>query len=187
MTLEEYLAYDDGTDTRYELVDGVLVEMGAENPLNPRIAMMLAFAFARLGVPEEHIVIGHQVGVSSTKATARQPDLMIHTPESDAAIFDDGKLLRAGFAPPMLVVEVVSNSKTDKRSHDRDYQEKTLEYAERGIREYWIIDPDFAVVKVGTLVAGAYVFRDFMGDEAIVSPTFPAFSRTAVQVLTAGR
>jgi hypothetical protein len=24
MSLEEYLAYDDGTDTRYELVDGVL-------------------------------------------------------------------------------------------------------------------------------------------------------------------
>lgn len=30
MTFEDYLAYDDGTDTRYELVDGVLVEM----PLN---------------------------------------------------------------------------------------------------------------------------------------------------------
>lgn len=29
MTLEEYLAYTDGTDHRYELVDGVLVEMGA--------------------------------------------------------------------------------------------------------------------------------------------------------------
>ena len=27
LTLEEYLVYDDGTDTRYELVDGELVEM----------------------------------------------------------------------------------------------------------------------------------------------------------------
>jgi len=26
-TIEEYLDYDDGTDTRYELVDGKLVEM----------------------------------------------------------------------------------------------------------------------------------------------------------------
>ncbi len=52
MTLKEYLAYDDGTDIRYELEDGVLVEMGAENPLNPQIAMLLVFAFARLGVPE---------------------------------------------------------------------------------------------------------------------------------------
>ncbi|GAX44784.1 hypothetical protein NIES4075_58030 [Tolypothrix sp. NIES-4075] len=27
LTLEEYLAYDDGTDTRYELVDGELIPM----------------------------------------------------------------------------------------------------------------------------------------------------------------
>ena len=47
MTLKEYLDYDDGTDTRYELVDGILVEMGAESPLNPAIAMFLVFAFAR--------------------------------------------------------------------------------------------------------------------------------------------
>ena len=31
LTLEEYLSYDDGTDTRHELVDGVLVAMGAES------------------------------------------------------------------------------------------------------------------------------------------------------------
>jgi Uma2 family endonuclease len=42
MSLEEYLAYDDGTDTRYELVDGVLVEMGNESKLNVQIAMFLA-------------------------------------------------------------------------------------------------------------------------------------------------
>jgi Uma2 family endonuclease len=34
MTFEEYLNYDDGTNTRYELVNGVLVEMGAETALN---------------------------------------------------------------------------------------------------------------------------------------------------------
>ena len=34
MTLEEYLDYDDGTDTQYELVDGILVEMTAEADIN---------------------------------------------------------------------------------------------------------------------------------------------------------
>ena len=38
LTFEEYLAYDDGTDTRYELVNGVLVATGAESPLNLDIA-----------------------------------------------------------------------------------------------------------------------------------------------------
>ena len=31
MTLKEFLTYDDGTETRYELVEGVLVEMSLGN------------------------------------------------------------------------------------------------------------------------------------------------------------
>jgi Uma2 family endonuclease len=186
MSLEEYLTYDDGTDARYELVDGVLVEMGAENPLNPQIAVFLMFAFARLGVPERNLIIGHQVGVSSTTATARQPDLIVHTNESRAAIFDDGKILRSGVSAPLLVVEVVSNSLKDKKSYKRDYEQKPLEYAERGIPEYWLIDPDRAVVKVGTLFDGAYQFQDFTGIQVIKSPTFPGLPLTAAKVLTAG-
>ncbi len=53
MTLKEYLDYDDGTDTRYELVDGVLVEMGTESRLNHKIASFLFATFLRLGLTEE--------------------------------------------------------------------------------------------------------------------------------------
>jgi Uma2 family endonuclease len=188
MSLEEYLTYDDGTETRYELVDGVLVEMGAENPLNPQIAMLLVSYFLQeMGVPYSRLAIGHQIGVSSSKATARQPDLIVHSPESDAAIMADGKLLRSGAAAPLLVVEVVSNSARDKQSRDRDYEEKPLEYAERGIPEYWLIDPDRAWVRVGTLVNGAYQFQDFTGKQVIVSTAFPDLTLTAGQILTAGR
>jgi Uma2 family endonuclease len=188
MSLEEYLTYDDGTDTRYELVDGVLVEMGAENPLNPQIAMLLVSYFLQeMGVPYSRLAIGHQIGVSSSKATARQPDLIVHSPESDAAIMADGKLLRSGDAAPLLVVEVVSNSARDKQSRDRDYEEKPLEYAERGIPEYWLIDPDRAWVRVGTLVNGTYQFQDFTGKQVIVSTAFPDLTLTAGQILTAGR
>jgi Uma2 family endonuclease len=185
LSLEEYLTYDDGTDACYELVDGVLVEMGTETPLNPAIAMYLAFAFARLGVPERNLAIGHQVGVSQSKATARQPDLIVHTPESKAAIMKDGKLLRAQQPAPALVVEVVSNSKKDKKSKARDYDEKPVEYAARGIPEYWIVDPDEAVVRVGTLTGSAYRFATFTGPAPIKSPAFPALHLTAAQILAA--
>jgi Uma2 family endonuclease len=187
MSLEEYLNYDDGTETRYELVDGVLVAMGAESPLNPQIASFLFSIFLGMGIPYYRLVIGHQIGVSSTKATARQPDLIVHSPESDAAISHDGKLLRSGFPAPMLVIEVVSNSVKDKKSRDRDYKEKPMEYAERGIPEMWLIDPDRAIVKVGTLVNGLYQFQDFMGNQPIVSATFPGLKLMASAVLTAGR
>ena len=191
MTLEQYVELDgnnfDRNDARYELVNGVLVEMGAENPLNPLIASFLFSVFlTQVGVPYSLIVIGHQIGVSSTQATARQPDLMIHTAESKAAILKDGKILRAGQPAPKLVVEVVSNSLKDKPSHQRDYVEKPVEYADRGIPEYWIVDPDRAVVKIGMLSGGAYQFTDFEGDTLLVSSGFPQLNLTAAQVLSAG-
>ena len=188
MSLEAYLTYEDGTDSRYELVDGVLVEMGAENPLNPEIAMFrVSYFLQEMAIPFYRLAIEHQIGVSQSQATARQPDLIVHSDESHAAIFDDGKLLRSGLAAPLLVVEVCSNSKKDQRSYDRDYVEKPVEYAVRGIPEYWIIDPSRALVRVGTLTNGVYQFAEFMGDVVMVSPSFPGLTLTVAQVLTAGR
>ncbi len=187
LTLEEYLDYDDGTDTRYELVDGVLVEMGAENTLNTAIAGFLFITFFGLGIPHYRLAIGHQIAVRSTWAKARQPDLIVHSEESDAAITADGKILRINMPVPMLVVEVVSNSASDRKSRDRDYSEKFAEYAERGIPEYWIVDPDADLVTVCTLDSTAYQVAEFRGDEAVSSPTFPAFNLTTAQILAAGR
>jgi Uma2 family endonuclease len=65
MSLEEFLEYDDGTDTRYELEDGVLVDMGAENPPNATIAIFLLAQFLQLGIPYYRLATGHQVEVSS--------------------------------------------------------------------------------------------------------------------------
>lgn len=185
MTLAEYLDYDDGTDARYELEDGVLVEMGAENPLNNTIAMFLAFEFAKLGIGYRRLATGHQVGVSSTKATARQPDLIVHSDASADAILNGGKILFAEMPAPLLVVEVVSSSDTDPKSRKRDYQDKRAEYAARGIPEYWIVDPIAAVVLVLTLNGAEYQEQRFTDSMAIASPTFPALSLTAEQILTA--
>ena len=187
MTLEEYLDYDDGTDIRYELEDGVLVDMSGENPLNPCIAVMLLFLFSRLGIAEQLLAIGHQVEVKSTHATCRQPDLIVHTPESYAAILSGVRVLNLGTPAPLLVVEVASSTLTDGRSRKRDYEHKPREYADRGISEMWIIDPDRTWVQVGTLTDGAYQFETFTGEQVIKSPTFPALNLTAVQVLMAGR
>jgi Uma2 family endonuclease len=43
ITIEDYLNYDDGTDTRYELVNGELVEMPTESLFNCQIAKLLMF------------------------------------------------------------------------------------------------------------------------------------------------
>ncbi len=51
MTLDEYLEFDDGTDTRYELIDGEPVAVTAESDLNDCIASFLYAYFLKVGVP----------------------------------------------------------------------------------------------------------------------------------------
>ena len=183
MSLAEYLEYDDGTDRWYELEDGLLIDMSGENPLNSRIAVMLLFLFHDLGIARQLLSIGHQVEVRSSYATCRQPDFMIHTVESDAALRGDDKVLYLGLPSPLLVVEVASSTLTNSTSRKRDYEQKPREYADRGIPEMWIVDPDRAWVQVGTLVDGVYQFQTFEGEAAIVSSTFPELNLTAAIVL----
>jgi Uma2 family endonuclease len=189
LTLEEYLTYDDGTDTRYELVDGVLVEMPTESTENTQIAMFLISVFLQLGIPYYQLGIKQQIAVSSDKATARDPDLIVHSERSARAIRQlKQALLQFDMPPPTLVVEIVSNSTTDKKSRDRDYLEKRAEYAARGIPEYWIIDhhPIQQVILVLSLVAESYQEQMFTESDAIVSPAFPTLQLSAEQVLKAG-
>jgi Uma2 family endonuclease len=189
MSLEEYLSYDDGTETRYELVDGVLVPMGAESPINTWIAGFLFEVFLRMGIPSYRIGFKHLIQVDSVYVTARDPDLIVHT-EASATAFDDGRkeaCLRLNEPNPLIVIEVVSPGTESTDNYKRDYERKPKEYAARGILEMWQIDPDRAWVKVGTLVDGAYEFQDFIGNQVIQSPTFPGLTLTAAQVLSAGR
>ena len=124
MTLQEYLDYDDGTDTdshRYELEDGVLVEMAPERALNNTIVFFLVSRFSQIGVLYYCFASNHYIQVDSKYVSARQPDLIVHSKASIAAILEDGRLLRLERPTPDLALEVVSSSDTDKRSRDRDY------------------------------------------------------------------
>jgi Uma2 family endonuclease len=190
MSLEEYLTYDDGTDTRYELVDGVLVAMGNEAKINTKIAMYLIAVFMGLGIPHYRLGFKQKIEVRSQHASARDPDLIVHTEASAAAGDDDAEFcLKLDESNPLIVVEVVSPGEPGTLNYDRDYEHKRDEYAARGIPEYWLVDPatDRAWVQVGTLLNGTYQFQNFTGKQVIVSPTFPDLKLTATQVLTAGR
>jgi Uma2 family endonuclease len=188
LTLEEFLAYDDGTDTRYELVDGVLVEMGAESTINTLIAGFLFLQFAAIGIPGYRIGFKQWIAVSNLTATARDPDLIVHSEASFAAIDGLSQALLASDAPiPLLVIEIVSPGNPGTENYDRDYVEKPQEYATRGIPEFWQVDPDRTVVIVLTLQAGVYYSRTFRGNKQVISPTFPNLQLTAAQILRAGR
>ncbi|MBD1847959.1 Uma2 family endonuclease [Cyanobacteria bacterium FACHB-63] len=186
-TIKEYLDYDDGTDTRYELVNGELVELPSEDPINPTIAAILLVAFSALGIRPRQLAIGHQIEVESREVTARQPDLMVHTEESINALLSGERIIRLGMPVPQLVVEVVSLGSPSSKNYQRDYVEKPREYAARGIPELWQVDPNRAVVNVLELVNGAYQSRPFAGDDPVLSPQFPTLQLTAAEILNAGK
>ena len=140
MTMDEYLAYDDGTDTRYELVDGELVEMLTESNVNALIARFLLFEFAKYFPIQRIASKNTEIAVTGKLARCRLPNLLIHSEDSYAALMSSKQaVLLPDMPPPSLIVEVVSPGKENR---DRDYRYKHTEYAARGVTEYWIIDPE---------------------------------------------
>ena len=186
MTLEEYLDYDDGTDTKYELVDGILVEMTAEADINIVIEGFLVAVLLQF-LPHYRIRRGTEIAVEGRYANTRIPDLVVLSEEGVAAL-SGGKrsMVMFDMPAPTLAVEVVSSSDTNKASRERDYTRKKTEYAQKGIAEYWIIDPILSVVWVLTLEDSVYKETKFVGDEKVRSPQFPQLNLSAKQILEAG-
>ena len=186
MTLKEFLTYDDGTDNRYELVDGMLVEMGAEATINNWIAGFLFGFFLQMGLPTYRIGFKQTISVRSSSATARDPDLIIHSEDSATAIAGLAEAcLFLGEPVPLIVIEVVSPGSESSDNYQRDYVQKPREYADRGIAEFWQVDPKREWVRVLSLDGTDYTIATFKGEDAIVSPTFPELKLTAAIVLEA--
>lgn len=147
LTFEEYRFYDDGTENRYELVDGVLQLSPQASKrhidLNDRLFELL------LPCKQKGYELHREAGVRTGIRRSRTPDLLICTPEQWATMPDTG----AGVleVPPRLVVEIVSDS-----SSTTDYRAKRVEYAAMGVPEYWIIDPLERRVMILEWREGAY-------------------------------
>jgi Uma2 family endonuclease len=188
MSLEEFLTYDDDTPTRYELEDGILIDMGTESPLNTWIAIFLVETFLSQEIDRKQIGFKHLIQVDSTYVTARDPDLIIHSKDSATALGDGRKeaCLKLGEPNPLLIIEAVSPGTESTGNYKRDYERKPKEYAKRAIPEMWQIDPTRSWVKIGTLTNGTYKFNTFTDNDPIISPTFPTLTLTATAILTAG-
>ena len=181
MTLEEYLTYDDGTDTCYELVNGELFEMPSESDLNNAIAIILIAAFLQV-VPASLLRRGTEIVVSGSRAITRVPDLMVLTEETATALEGAPRsIILLDMPSPQLVVEVVSPGSDNEK---RDYRHKRSEYAARKISEYWIVDPEQKRVTLLTLIEGLYEEAVFTGSDRLLSLAFPTLQLRAEQVLS---
>jgi Uma2 family endonuclease len=184
LTFDDYLAYDDGTDSRYELVDGELIAMPPESPENLDLARFLLLQFLQ-HLPLQRIVYNTEVEVTGRRARCRIPDLLVHSEESLAALTGARRAtLTRDMPPPALVVEVVSPGEVNRA---RDYRYKHTEYAARGIAEYWIVDPEERRVTVCQWVEGQYEDTVFSGADAIRSMVIPSLQLTVEQLFALGQ
>jgi Uma2 family endonuclease len=187
--IEAYAGLDtsDLPECRFELVDGVIVEMGAENDRNNVIASFL-FAVLLQFAPYYLLRRGTEIEVDSVYVTCREPDLMVLTESTDKALQDDKRsIVKLTMPNPALVIEVVSPGEPGSDNYKRDYEQKPKEYAARGIPEYWLIDPSRQMMIVLVLKNGQYRGEELRGSDRVVSPAFPDLNLTAEQVLSAGR
>ncbi len=178
-TFDEYLTYDDGTDHRYELVDGRLEIV---NP--PTIKHFLISKFIEHLLDAEINRLGldwlcfKETGIRTGKNKSRLTDVCVVTSAQAKELMNESAVFETA---PLLVVEVVS-----PESISRDYRRKRSEYAALGVPEYWIVDPLKNQVSVLLLLEGFYEESVFTGNQQIVSQTFPELSLTVEQVLAAG-
>jgi Uma2 family endonuclease len=180
LTLEEYLSYDDGTDTRYELVDGELVEMSPEPDQDNDIARKLLFELAKHFPATLLAYKDTEIEVTGRRARCRLPDLLVHTPESKAALAGHRRATITQDMPPSaLVIKVVSPGQTNR---DRDYRYKRTEYAAREIVEYWIVDPETRQVTVCRWDNGQYEDTQYEGAAQISSTVVCDFALTPAEM-----
>jgi Uma2 family endonuclease len=179
LSFEEYLAYDDETDTRYELVNGQLETM---NP--PTFRHLFIAKFLEQNLDSEITRIGlpwlcfREAGVRTGWRKSRLTDVYVVRADQVVEMLDKSAVCQTS---PLLVVEIVGPD-----SIKRDYRFKRSEYAALEIPEYWIVDPLALKISVLCWEDGLYEESVFVGEEAIASRTFPELKLTVNQVLSAG-
>jgi Uma2 family endonuclease len=155
-TEDDYLSLTDSTNRLIELTDGRLEFLPMPSEAHQ---LILAFLFEALRdfvrAKDAGLVLFAGLRVRIRDQKIREPDLVFLAQENYS---------RRGpryWSGADLVMEVVS---AGDESRERDHQKKVADYAEAGIAEYWIVDPQKQQVTLLALPDG--------GSEYVSAGTF---------------
>ena len=147
LTLADWEAVPHDEQFRLELVEGVLSIMQRPLSLHQRAVVRLASRLDEQVPPDLTAMVELDVVVAERPLTIRIPDLVV---TREAVIERNLPRITAGYV--LLAVEILSDG---TRKVDRIL--KFAEYAEAGIRQYWIVDLDEpASLRAFTLVGDSY-------------------------------
>jgi Uma2 family endonuclease len=193
MTFEEFLIWDDGSERRFELIDGIPMPLLEPNADHEDVADALCdslkahcLQFALPYVPKRLKQV--RLNNAGELERSRKPDIVVFDQAEWQQMKGKSSPAAAYICPPM-VIEVVSTNWQD------DYLTKQAEYETLGILEYWIVDygalggrrfignPKRPTVTVYRLVEAEYQVSQFRGTDRISSVLFPNLTLTAEQVM----
>lgn len=181
-----------GDDSRYELIDGELIEMEPTGPHEEVAALVGRKLNVEIDRQDLPYFVPHRClikGLSTT--TAFRPDIVVL--DRDQLVYEPlwqkEPVITLGRSIK-LVVEVVSTN------WQNDYARKTEDYALLGIPEYWIVDylglggreyigkPKQPTITLCTLVGDEYQKRLLHRDDQLYSLLFSELRLSADQVFS---
>jgi Uma2 family endonuclease len=196
VTFDEFVArYPDKTAKRYELYNGIVIEMsqptGDHEDVVGFLGLEISVEIKRLNLP--YFIPKTALVKPLESESAYSPDVLLLNRSNlvnEPLWKKESSVSQAESIP--LVIEVVSTNWRD------DYYKKLADYEALGIPEYWIIDyaslggrkfignPKQPTISVYQLVEDEYQVKQFRNNEHIESLAFPELNLTAEQVFQAG-
>jgi Uma2 family endonuclease len=132
-----------GEDEAGELVDGVLEEEEVPDWTHEVAVAWLVAVLRAWVTPRGGFAAGSEAKYLLHQGRGRKPDVSVFLPGTKPPP-RRGAVRR----PPDIMVEVVSPTPRDIR---RDRMEKMVEYAQFGVRYYWLVDPEARLFEIHEL------------------------------------
>ena len=182
LTYEAYLT-EPQTEGRYDIINGVRMFMAGATWRHQRVAQNIGRVLGRY----EDEGVGLTVSAPFDVLIRRYPKLQTRQP--DVLFISHRRLAQGGGIPdsgplaavPELVVEVISNSETQRILGD-----KLVDYCEIGVDECWVVRPEARTVEVLALAADGARSVAVHGDgESVVSVALAGLTATVAEVLAA--
>jgi Uma2 family endonuclease len=163
---QDFIDLDD--DDRRELIDGELIEVEVPKRIHEHIvAQVIVFLGLWARERDSGRVLGSGYKVRITDKRGVMPDVQFYRKENRADLEQNDGLAKGR---PDLVVEIASPS---SRRYDR--VKKLRWYAEIGVPEYWVIDPEERTVERLVLEgtegrSGQYKIADALSEDEVFRP-----------------
>ena len=175
LTYEDYCKTSD--DQRWELLNGELIMAPSPSVMHQTVALNLTWLLHGF-VKERGLgrVFIAPLDVILSEVNVVQPDLLFIS-NARHHILTDANIQGA----PDLVVEILSPS-----TASRDWRTKLDLYAEHGVQEYWVVDPDAQRVWVMARTESSLVEVAHYGpSDTLTSPFLQGFTANLSEVFEA--